>query len=668
MKNMIRLIGLVVACSLFGTSYAATVNKIQGDVLKVVPTTSGANPTVELDTGFIRKNKATNKIEFSHDGTNPKNIGSGSGSGGSGGVDLLVNSSFEDYSSGAFPGWTVSSGATLTQVAFTNGTEDDKYFARFTATASGQYVDSDLVVFPDAVTGACLAYVGKYKTYDNNIFSLKIQDDSNNDISSVLIASSNGVWTPGDVSPALIPMPCPSSGVEYKLRFLSNAEGVLDIGKMYFGSENRLVRTTCQGRVDCEFVFSAQIAGAGAVSGENLDFINGNCADAGSGVRNCTYITQMSLSSPMNCVATVSSDVNGGTNRVISSTTSGFSIRTVIDNVSNNSNPFNVVCVKQGLDYGKAKPETALSQFQSSWIIDANIGGGNISLSTGVSSYTEVTNASLDIVINSNKKSAPAKIPCSSTNPAGYPSCSSGSEGVGVVFNPPYSGLFKVCAEFEASSTHSGASSMAQYYQLVETANNSQTILQEGNSRTGAGWSNDTAGSTVRSTQIRTCGNFIFGDTSEKTIRLMYESAGTASAININADRSSTQGQRDIHITVEPILSGNPRPVLTGDTLTTPGAKEPTLCSANISATGVISNHDGGCFSSCTNATTPVCDFVSGYYPSGYIPKCWTDTASYLGDINGDSLTSSSYSGAIRNSTGTAVSGARIYFCHGRRK
>ena len=54
--------------------------------------------------------------------------------------------------------------------------------------------------------------------------------------------------------------------------------------------------------------------------------------------------------------------------------------------------------------------------------------------------------------------------------------------------------------------------------------------------------------------------------------------------------------------------------VITGtfqDVVTSPGAGKPVLCSAKISSTGVISDQIGGCFASCTNATTPVCTFTS---------------------------------------------------------
>jgi hypothetical protein len=103
--------------------------------------------------------------------------------------------------------------------------------------------------------------------------------------------------------------------------------------------------------------------------------------------------------------------------------------------------------------------------------------------------------------------------------------------------------------------------------------------------------------------------------------------------------------------------------------ISSPGTIKSTLCSAKISAAGVISDHKGGCFASCTNATTPVCAFTSNYWVSGQVPNCWgiTDVA---GTSTGNATTSTSTDFAVRviDSTFATVSGARRYFCHGERQ
>jgi hypothetical protein len=100
------------------------------------------------------------------------------------------------------------------------------------------------------------------------------------------------------------------------------------------------------------------------------------------------------------------------------------------------------------------------------------------------------------------------------------------------------------------------------------------------------------------------------------------------------------------------------------DSVVSPGAGKPGLCSAKISSTGVISDQIGGCFASCTNATTPVCTFTSGYW-SG-TPNCWHSQASGSGFVTGDSITTSTTtSGQILNFSGAGVTGNRTYVCMG---
>jgi hypothetical protein len=101
------------------------------------------------------------------------------------------------------------------------------------------------------------------------------------------------------------------------------------------------------------------------------------------------------------------------------------------------------------------------------------------------------------------------------------------------------------------------------------------------------------------------------------------------------------------------------------DVVTSPGSSngKPVLCSADISSTGVISNQDGGCFASCTNATTPVCTFETDYW--AVKPKCWHTVQ---GNIQGGAAsTLTDFSGSQLNGSFVPVSGDRTYFCHGVR-
>lgn len=100
----------------------------------------------------------------------------------------------------------------------------------------------------------------------------------------------------------------------------------------------------------CENTFSAEISATGVVTGENIDWIAGNCNDTGLSQRICTLKTGM-FSDAIRCVGTLKTDTNGGTVRVYNESSTSFYIRTVIDNVSNAANAINIVCRRGPNDY-----------------------------------------------------------------------------------------------------------------------------------------------------------------------------------------------------------------------------------------------------------------------------------------------------------------------------
>lgn len=197
------------------------------------------------------------------------------------------------------------------------------------------------------------------------------------------------------------------------------------------------------------------------------------------------------------------------------------------------------------------------------WKVDANISGANPSLgTTAVTSYTGIENASLTLTNNSGQGNISAQIPCSGTNAPTGSTCSVGNESVGVSFNLPVAGDVLACANFGYSaSVNTG--SVFPYFQIVETGNANQTIIQEGKSRVVTGIN---AGAVSLGTPFRVCGNFSFSSAGQKTLRLMYEQAvtGTVTTSAIVADASANDGQRDIHWEVYPITQSVPTPLLVG--------------------------------------------------------------------------------------------------------
>ncbi|MHA2065577.1 MAG: hypothetical protein ACXABY_14475, partial [Candidatus Thorarchaeota archaeon] len=212
------------------------------------------------------------------------------------------------------------------------------------------------------------------------------------------------------------------------------------------------------------------------------------------------------------------------------------------------------------------------------WRVDVNIGGANPTLAGAtVSTYTEITDAGLDMVINPG--SVNAEIPCSTTNPSTGLTCSAGSEGLGVVVEVPIAGAYEICGNLTVQQTTGDRST----YQWIETPNNAQTILQEGNERHGTG----DASLAAATDSFRVCGQFNFASNGQKTLRLMYEKPGAGGGLTLLMDRGASEGQRDMHITMRPITPFIANPLIV-DSLNTPAGDGTTfnLFSAGFDLSG----------------------------------------------------------------------------------
>lgn len=161
----------------------------------------------------IKANATTNKLQFAQDGVNFKDVGSGSGSGGSG-INILTESGFE---SGINVGWTSSGG---TYAAVTSGTNllFGLTSASFQATATGQFFESTAIAIPVILQGqSCMAKVA-YKGGDANLFLTVVDGASVNVTSNVVTTLSTQI----NKVDAKLYFTCPSSG-SIKLRIQSTA-------------------------------------------------------------------------------------------------------------------------------------------------------------------------------------------------------------------------------------------------------------------------------------------------------------------------------------------------------------------------------------------------------------------------------------------------------------
>ncbi len=195
------------------------------------------------------------------------------------------------------------------------------------------------------------------------------------------------------------------------------------------------------------------------------------------------------------------------------------------------------------------------------WRVDANITGANPSLGVvAVTSYTELTNGSLSMTLNTG--SATATIPCSTTNPPTGLTCAAGSESLGVSFTPPYAGAYLVCADFTHTMVMDVGDDLLATFQLIETPTNAQTVTSNGNTRVMSDAEGGVADQNF-SHPLHVCGTFNFTSPTQKVVRLMYtqsvSSVPDVSSIDIN--QGSSNGSADFHITVLPLTQVFPQAI-----------------------------------------------------------------------------------------------------------
>lgn len=567
----------------------------------------------------IRYNSTTSKIEFSNDASLYKAIGSGSGGGGDGGKNLLTNGSFED---GISLEWS-NTGGTFTQGTYTNGTDDDSKYANFVASGSGQYFETTLKAVPDSLGAGCMADL-KYFGGSGN-FKLQALDSSANVLSEIALVNTTS-W---QKSPT-IAFPCPAPGATMRARIISTGAGTIQGDLVYIGG-NKNISQVSQATVwaqarwapnpSCHYAangatvfthfseFTADtdcnnptVSGRATVPGTKVPQLvvpfvpkgkyvlrinsdNQNFSGTGSSQNGCTdgitLGSERSNYGPsigntigaggLTCYFEYATDQTNVAFRPIGQGTGG----TSVPGIANFESTQDEMALEMWLTRFPSDQEQAVTNEQSSWLIDANIGGEDFTFNSIASTYTAMESPNLDLVLNTAKGSANAEIPCNTTNPSTGLTCAAGSENIGVAFTPPYAGLFEACVDFWFASAPGNATT----FQLVETPNNAQTILQEGGQKTGS-----SGGGAQIDSSMHVCGTFKFDSTAKRTIRLMFESPDTATRL-IAIGRGSTLGQRDLKITVKPVLQNVARPVLTGDQVTTPGASQPILFGFNYATT-----------------------------------------------------------------------------------
>lgn len=582
----------------------------------------------------VKWNEVTDKLQFSNDGTTFKDLGTGGGGGGSTGVNVLTNDSFEDAVGGVLTDWS-NTGGTLTQVSYTNAVEGDAKYFQFVATTSGQYFEMVKTVPTNFNGSGCQVDFKKLNIATADLFKVEALDASNNVLATGNVKVSSWVKFP------TLSFVCPTAGSTFKIRVTSLAAGTLQGDKAYLGSNQNIVNTIASNDTDWAS-YSPTFTGGASYSNEGVFYKRkgGDLIVRGTGTITTPGAVAFSVSIPSGLVIDSSkqattTDTNSvgylyrltGTISSTYATTSygvwpaftdtAVSTGTIYFSTSTNGARFqkntgaNFFVTGDRFRFEFSVPivgwseirqqDIAVSNEQASWFIDANIGGANIALGTSnLTSYTEMTDASLDLVINSNKGSSSAEIACASGTSSSGLTCSS-AEAVGIAFTPATVGRHKVCFSFAHFVDSNSTEINRTIFQLIETPNNSTTILQEGGERISSEHLSGSSVTYVDTKPLKVCGNFVFNDISKKTIRLMREQevSGVPNS-NVRGDRLANNGQKDIHISIENVTFAQNRPILTGDQMTVPTSVKPVHYSGMVNGSGVVSNKKGSFASSCT--------------------------------------------------------------------
>jgi len=647
----------------------------------------GSNASIKWD-------EATAKLKFANDGASFKDLGSGSGGGSSTGVNVLTNASFEDAVGGVISDWT-NTGGTLTQQTYTNGVEGDLKYFQFVASGAGQYFEMVKTV-PTNFSAGCQVDFKKLNIATDDLFKVEALDVSNNVLASGNVKVSSWVKFP------TLSFACPSAGSTFKIRVTSLAAGTLQGDTAYLGSNQNVIQSiytedydwttvTVTGtwttnttylakekRIGDTAYYKISVNTSGAPNATQL-FVNlpsGRVIDtakipnavnslgatdvykSGSGWNPAGIITYNSTTQLRPYYGIGVGGVTGPLTlgNITQSTPFVFAAG---DSVQLN---FSVPIVGWSNTINKTQ---AISNDQSSWFIDANIGGANPSLGTAAQpSYVEIQNSSLDLVINTTKGSASAEIACASGTASSGLNCGGSAESIGIAFIPTTIGPAEACFEFSHLADTLSGGTISSIFQVVETTNTSQAIVNEGGERIHSGIS--TASSAASSYYPhKVCGTFNFSDLSKKTIRLEYEQAvaGSLNASQLIADRGANTGQRDIHVTVRPLLSAYNRPILTGDQVTTPNISKPKICSFQVNTGNSITKNYGGCAASSTGTTANTVLFTTSYWSAE--PNCTCTVVA--GGTGGCAVAGQSASSYIFYKTyaGALTDVPVEVFCHG---
>lgn len=671
---------------------------------------TASNKTLKFNKGAsspeIRYNNTLGKLEFSNDATNYKAIGSGSGAGG--GINLIQDANW-DFENGATT-WSASGG---TFTADSSTPLFDLQSGVWDSSAAAQTFSSSLVTIQRGFIGRkCQAEI--YYRWPSGVAG-DIKFQAVDQVPNVLAEVSLNPTTGSNVSPVFLTFDCPSTATDQlRVRLLSvgSNPAAITVDNAFVGAGRNslnISQADLYAGVVYNNIANCDVSTTSATVVEAAD--DADCTSRSS-VGEAQFVNnrfKMRVSNlpkgryELSTMLPIYSDTSGTTCEVYVTASAGSMPATYVQvgftGVSNDpaGTMTNTVWTQSSdagqVDFylnwrrgggtgachlataqaGAATFSMSLKRFPiqtseainletTGWFFDGNIGGANPSLGTGtVSTFTAPNNSTLDLVLNSG--SANGRIACASGVASNGLTCATQPEEIGVVVDLPYSGLFETCFDFAHNVTLNGtiSSSLSTGFQIMRTADANAGVVEFGKSRVSNSISEGNP-QTLASNEVplRLCGTFNITSAGAHAFRLYYTQAvsGGVSQSVILADRASANGERDIHVTIKPLLQQMPAPVFTeikkkvesnqaGEKI------ERARINNNGSACPVV--HQSGSWVSGSRTGTGVCALTfTGF--SG-TPACVVMSAGGAADVANQSAIAPTSTG-MTVSTFTSTSGA----------
>lgn len=279
---------------------------------------------------------------------------SGSG-GGSAGENALQNPSFENGTGS----WTSAAGTVASESSVVIH-ESKSLSVALTAQTLSLYQDSTLhqAQFADAVQGIAQIRV---KTSVSGVYVCSRKAGVVSAIADCVAVSNSNIWASYKV-PFILG--ATSNGIEIKTT--GNVTGTVYVDDAFVGATDPTsVIATCT-TIDCETEFGVKVVDGAVtttVSNENLDWINGNCTNASTGVYVCPFNTGVFSVAP-NCTAT---DMTGsGHARIGAVSNTSVTVNGFGTGGGGLDVDFQLSCQKAGVDFTLAKHKATAGVFAAS--------------------------------------------------------------------------------------------------------------------------------------------------------------------------------------------------------------------------------------------------------------------------------------------------------------